>query len=145
MVEEVWTGNPIELSNLRIFGSLAYVHISSEDRSKLDPKSRRCIFIGYNNDVKGYKLWDPTKKKVVVSRDVIFDEQSMLNRSEVTDLLETKEGSTSTRDNIHLEIILPNYSTVSAGPIVEPGFDDEEEFPDKGGAQKYNLVRDRAP
>ena len=64
MTEEVWTGNPIDLSNLMIIGSPSYAHISSEDRSKLDPKSRRCIFIGYNKGVKGYKLWDPTKKKV---------------------------------------------------------------------------------
>src|ERR1044072_2549439 len=80
VAEKVWMGNPIDISNLRIFGSPAYVHISSEDQSKLEPKSRRCIFIGYNKGVKGYKLWDPTKKKLVVSRDVIFDEQSMMNK-----------------------------------------------------------------
>ena len=56
VAEKVWTSNPIDLSNLRIFESPSYVHISSEDRSKLDPKSRRCIFIGYNKGVKGYKL-----------------------------------------------------------------------------------------
>ena len=53
VAEEVWTGNPIDLRNLRIFGSPAYAQISSEDRSKLDPKSRRCILTGYNRGVKG--------------------------------------------------------------------------------------------
>ena len=88
-----------------------------------------------------------SQKKVVVSRDVIFYEHSMLNRSEVTDLSDTKEGSTSTWDNIQLEKILPNHSTVSLEPIVEPEeavFDDEEEeVPDQGGAQEYNFVCDR--
>src|ERR1044072_5849323 len=95
VAEKVWAGNPIDFNNLRIFGSPAYVHISSEDQSKLDPKSRRCIFIGYNKGVKGYKLWDPIKKKVLISRGVMFDEKSILNRSEVTNIPETEEGSTS--------------------------------------------------
>lgn len=34
VAEEVWIGNPIDLSNLRIFGCPIYVHISSKDRSK---------------------------------------------------------------------------------------------------------------
>lgn len=40
VAEEVWTGNPIDLSNLRIFEYPIYVHIFSEDWSKLDPKSK---------------------------------------------------------------------------------------------------------
>lgn len=38
--EEVWTSNPIDLCNLRIFGCPTYVHISSKEWSKLDPKSK---------------------------------------------------------------------------------------------------------
>ena len=63
------------------------------------------------------------------------------------DLPETGEGSTSIGDNIQLEMVLPNHSTVSSRPIVEPGepcSDDEEEVLDEGGAHEYNLVRDRA-
>ena len=40
VVKEVWTGNAVDYSNLRVFGCLAYVHVSSEERSKLDTKSR---------------------------------------------------------------------------------------------------------
>uniref|UniRef100_A0A2N9J5Y1 CCHC-type domain-containing protein n=1 Tax=Fagus sylvatica TaxID=28930 RepID=A0A2N9J5Y1_FAGSY len=43
----------------------------SEDRSKLDPKSKKCIFLGFKKGVKGYKLWDPVAQKVVISRDVV--------------------------------------------------------------------------
>ena len=32
------------------------------------------MFLGYANGVKGYRLWDPTSHKVVISRDVIFKE-----------------------------------------------------------------------
>lgn len=62
------------MSNLRIFGCQAYVHISSEDRSKFYHKSKQCIFIGYNKGVKGNKLWDPIKRRVVSNRDVVFVE-----------------------------------------------------------------------
>src|ERR1044072_9967442 len=85
---------------------------------------------------------------IYLSRDVVFDEQSMLNRSEVTDLSETEEGSTSERDKIQLEMALPNHSTVSPGSILdqeEPGYDNEEEVLYQGGAHVYNIVRGRAP
>lgn len=47
VVEYVWIGIPINLHNLRIFRCLAYVHISNKDQTKLDPKSNKCVFIGY--------------------------------------------------------------------------------------------------
>ena len=37
-----------------------------------------CIFLGYKYGVKGYKLWCPKTKKLVINRDVIFDEASMI-------------------------------------------------------------------
>ena len=40
VAEEVWTGNPVNYSGLRVFGCPAYVHIPNEERSKLDAKSR---------------------------------------------------------------------------------------------------------
>eukprot|EP00253_Pinus_taeda_P012974 PITA_12974 len=49
-----------------------------EERSKLDPKSKCYVFVGYDYAVKGYRLWDPTLRKIVVSRDVTFDESSLL-------------------------------------------------------------------
>ncbi|XP_074342697.1 uncharacterized protein LOC141680342 [Apium graveolens] len=45
-------------------------------RSKLDDKSEKCIFIGYSERSKAYKLYNPVTKKVVISRDVRFDENS---------------------------------------------------------------------
>ena len=40
----------------------------------MDNKSERCIFIGYKDGLKGYKLWNPETRKVVYSRDVVLRE-----------------------------------------------------------------------
>ena len=40
----------------------------------MDSKSEKCIFIGYKDGLKGYKLWNPVTRKVVYSRDVVFRE-----------------------------------------------------------------------
>ena len=80
--EEVCLGRPIDYSSLKIFGCLAYVHMQSGERSKLDSKSRKCVFLGFEKGVKGYRVWDPISKKTVTSKDVIFDEAFMLKQNE---------------------------------------------------------------
>jgi len=54
--QEVWTGKKPSLSHLRVFGCDAYVHVPKEKITKLDIKSEKCIFIGYKDGLKGYKL-----------------------------------------------------------------------------------------
>jgi len=73
--EEVWSGKDIDYSTLKVFGCKAYVHIPSDERNKLKPKSLECIFLGFEKGVKAYRLWDPKNKKKVLSRDVVFDER----------------------------------------------------------------------
>jgi ABC-type polar amino acid transport system ATPase subunit len=38
----------------------------------------KCIFLGYQSGVKVYKLWNSQTQKVVISRNVIFNESAML-------------------------------------------------------------------
>ena len=79
VLEEVWTRKLVDYSNLRIFGCPAYVYVQEQQRSKLNPKSKKCIFIGYEKCVKCYKLWDPIAQRVVISKDVVFNEEHILN------------------------------------------------------------------
>jgi len=45
-LEEKFTSNKLDVSHLKVFGCIAYVHVPDEKRSKLDPKAEKCIFIG---------------------------------------------------------------------------------------------------
>ncbi|KAH9734072.1 Integrase catalytic domain-containing protein [Citrus sinensis] len=74
---EMWTGKLADYSYLHAFGCPVYVMYNAQERTKLDPKSRRCIFLGYADGVKGYRLWDPTAHKIVISRNVIFVEDQL--------------------------------------------------------------------
>ena len=58
-----------------IFGCVAYAHIPDQLRKKLDKKGEKCIFIGYSEDSKGYRLYILYTKKFFVSRDVQFIEE----------------------------------------------------------------------
>ena len=71
---EAWDCKSPSLAHLRVFGCDAFVHIPKERRQKLDSKSNKCIFFGYKDGVKGYKLWNPTNRIAVYNGDMIFRE-----------------------------------------------------------------------
>jgi hypothetical protein len=79
---EVWSGKKPSLQHLRVFGCDAYVHVPKENRSKMDKKDEKCIFIGYKDGVKGYNLWNRETKKIVYSRDVVFREVKDVSKQE---------------------------------------------------------------
>ncbi|KAF3617813.1 hypothetical protein FXO38_33759 [Capsicum annuum] len=53
-----------------------YAHVPHQGRAKLDDRSIKYVFIGYDTNLKGFKLYNPSSNKVVVSRDVEFDEEA---------------------------------------------------------------------
>ncbi|CAL2239153.1 unnamed protein product [Prunus armeniaca] len=73
------------IAHLKIFGCLCYVHISSEVRQKLDAKSTKGIFVGYATCEKGYRVYDPINKKLLLSRDVVFDENAAWDWKEMSE------------------------------------------------------------
>ncbi|KAI9153156.1 hypothetical protein LWI28_006810 [Acer negundo] len=77
--EEIWTGKEVKLSHVKVFGCVSYVHVSDHARSKLDAKSLKCTLVGYGEDEFGYKLWDDQNRKMIRSRDVVFNEKVMYN------------------------------------------------------------------
>ncbi|CAL8152285.1 unnamed protein product [Prunus armeniaca] len=71
---KAYTGRKLGIEHLKIFGSPCHVLIPSALRHKLEENSHKCIFVGYRLCEKGYRLFDPRTRKVILSRDVQFDE-----------------------------------------------------------------------
>ena len=56
-----------------------FVYILRDERSKLDAKTKQCIFLSYGEDGEfGYRLWDPMEQKIVYSRNVVFLKDQMI-------------------------------------------------------------------
>ena len=71
---EAWHGRKPYVSHLRVFGCVAYALKHPQTRQKLDEKSEKCIFICYCTQSKAYKLYNLVSEKILVRRDVIFNE-----------------------------------------------------------------------
>jgi len=72
--EEVCNGVKPLVVLFRVFGCVAYIHIPDARRTKLKNKSLYCVLLGVSQESKSYKLYDPAAKKIVTSRDIIFEE-----------------------------------------------------------------------
>jgi hypothetical protein len=56
IVKYAWNKNKPDVSHFHIFGNVAWAHILDEKRKYLQPKSEKCIFVGYFEDFKVYRL-----------------------------------------------------------------------------------------
>eukprot|EP00253_Pinus_taeda_P001647 PITA_01647 len=66
-----------------------------EKHKALEPKSEKCIFVGYSEDVKGYRLIPLKSKNVIIRRDVKFAENISAYKPSSTDVPPLSIPSTS--------------------------------------------------
>ena len=99
---EMWHGKPANYLNLKVFGCLAFVH-SRQD--KLEPRVVRCVFLGYPDGVKGYRLWctELGKQGHIISRDVVFDETYF---PYLTEKMSQNQKGRANEDNTQVEVEL---------------------------------------
>lgn len=86
-----------DLSRLRVFGSKAW-YLLLPKGNKLEPRGRAARMVGYSGA--GYRLWDPMKNSVVISRDVNFDEGDFNYAKKSTEPPKTTEFKYLTEDNV---------------------------------------------
>jgi hypothetical protein len=69
-------GSTLSYEHLRIFGCTCYPNTIATTLHKLSPRSTRCVFLGYSVDHKDYCCLDLSINRLIVSRHVVFDEDS---------------------------------------------------------------------
>ena len=107
----------------KIFGCSCFVRDTRPHLSKLDPKSLKCVFLGYSRLQKGYRCFSPVLNRYIVSRDVTFVEEvpffpvsTCLDHGNQDDLLiYTTPTPSSTVD-----FPVPSASEQSPEPPLEP-------------------------
>lgn len=73
--KECWSGIKPNVDHFRVFGCIGNVHVPHAKRLKLDARSQKCVMLGYSEESKGYKMVNPMTKKVIISRDIVFEEE----------------------------------------------------------------------
>ena len=83
----------------RVFGCTSFVHIHNHNQRKLDPRTLKCVFLGYSSTQKGYKCYHPPTWKLYVLANVTFVENksyfSTLYLQEELSILEDEESESA--------------------------------------------------
>ena len=75
---ELWFGKKPKLSFLKVWGCDGYVKNLQPD--KLEPKSEKCVFIGYPKETVGYTFYHRSEGKIFVSKNGSFLEKEFLSK-----------------------------------------------------------------
>ena len=76
---EMLRGKRPNISHIRVFGCVGYAKIEGVHLKKLDDRSRMLVHLGTEPGSKAYRLFDPNTRRIIVSRDVVFDEERSWN------------------------------------------------------------------
>ena len=93
---------------MRVFDCIAYAKIPNEKRTKLDAKGIKCLFVGYCEGTKAYRLVCLESQKIIKSPNVVFFENKRLleegpSRSIGQEALEVDHSSKSDDDHDYEE------------------------------------------
>ena len=82
---EALRGVKPNLKHLKVFGCISHARTESAGRRKLDDRSKALVHLGTEPGSKAYRLFDTISKRIIVSRDVVFEENKGWNWSELKD------------------------------------------------------------
>ncbi|KAG7567097.1 Integrase catalytic core, partial [Arabidopsis thaliana x Arabidopsis arenosa] len=152
--EELWLNKKPGYKHLKRFGSLAFVH---HDQGKLKPRALKGVFLGYPAGTKGYKIWLLDEEKCVISRNVVFQEDTVYKdfKRKISEA-EKNDSETITPNSEDItELVKEQVSSKQGGVITEQEeiSDDESneetgdteivQSPARAGLTNYQLERDR--
>lgn len=72
---ERWFNRKPNMSNIRVFGCDAYPHIADPRRNKLESKAEKTVFVGYQGNIKNYRLINLNTFKLTIATGVILSKK----------------------------------------------------------------------
>jgi len=94
--ENAWQNRTPSVQHFKVFGCIGHVHLPNASRKKLDNKSIKCVFMGISEESKAFRMYDPETQKIIISRDVIFEEMEKWDWNQ--------SGETTSQDFLCAEI-----------------------------------------
>ena len=121
-----------------MFGCPAYAHVRD---GKLEPRAKKCIFLGYASGVKGYRLWcnDTKSPGLIISRDVTFNESALLDSQREKSISESDHG---VREQVKLEVDTSAVQFSDPDDEVQDP-DQEEDAPEQQQQEPYSIATGR--
>ncbi|KAH9761919.1 Integrase catalytic domain-containing protein [Citrus sinensis] len=136
---EMWTGKPTtDYNSLHVFGCTVYYHVKE---SKLDPRANKAFFMSIIGGVKGYRLWCPVTKNIIFSRDVTFDESTMLKQKDSQE----DDKTSSTLQHVEFEKVKADPAGVDEMDSDSPSTENDEEVLTQEPSQQYDSIAYRMP
>ena len=83
---EAWTRKKPDVSHFREFGSDVWILDESKNRSKLTPKSKKMVFVGFMEGPRAVRYWDKERRAIKVSRNFAFSENEELEELQVMEV-----------------------------------------------------------
>ena len=123
------------------------MHVSKEQRLKLDDKVIPCIFVGYGDKELGYKLWDPKKQKIIRIRNVVFHEHDIMEENVRGTKLTFEVVANLTPAQISSKSIIDDAGMpeLEQGTKIEEPIIEEEENGDDDGTRGIDKGEQTSP
>ncbi|CAA0839096.1 Unknown protein, partial [Striga hermonthica] len=106
---KLWTGRKPSLRHFRVWGCPAEARPYRSNEPKLAPRTVSCYFIGYSEQSKGYKFYDPTSRNIFeTGTATFFEDVEFGGRNTVSDFTFEDQEITKVVDPIpQEEIVIP--------------------------------------
>ncbi|GJQ65684.1 hypothetical protein Trydic_g7770 [Trypoxylus dichotomus] len=101
----LWYNKTPCIDHLRSLGTDCYAHIPKQKRSKFEKKAIKGQVVGYCADKDGYRIWISENDDIILSRDIIFHEETEINSNvkfvvpEMAKIDEQESGEAELKDN----------------------------------------------